>query len=161
MEITILQSDPGADNWATNAEFVYIAFGFSIFFLLGLVGYHWSLKRFPITDFYSKKASTYILINTCVRVLTGTALFTWFIVARAGLLTDRMKTWLADANLFRTILLFELPFYLVQMSLVQISFASYSFYISIKDLMGLESVDDIKERQLLEQSYEKGYELRM
>ena len=88
-------------------------------------------------------------------------MFTWFIVANAGLLTERMKTWLADANLFRTILLFEVPFYLTQMSLVQISFASYSFYISLKDLMGLESAEDVEERQLLESGNQKGYELRV
>ena len=77
-------------------------------------------------------------------------MFTWFIVANLGLLTEGMKSMLADANLFRTIILFEVPFYLTQLSLVQISFSTYSFYISIKDLMGLESVEDIKERQLLE-----------
>ena len=86
--------------------------------MLGLVGYFCSLKRFPITDFYGKKASTYILINSFVRVISGIAMLLWFIVFKLDWISTGIKSVFDDANLLRTLTLFDAPFYLAQMSLV-------------------------------------------
>ena len=148
MDITTLSSYTNTKVALLHKEFIVTTFCFSIVFLIGFILLIIQIRSYPITDYYLKMAARYLLINTFVRAGFGIFFFIWYMTGDSN--TDAeiaMRQSIFDA--FTGTLFYEIPFYLTQMCLLQLTFSTYSFFMRLRELMGIESKRERKERELL------------